>query len=109
MTEVGFELATCIRVLFLLNNNTFLPAPPLRKQSMVTALLLYRSTNPNGMARAAQIMSIFGVEDWRSDFFSEFLPALTAWQSEHGCLPPKVFTTPSLCAAYRASATSILG
>jgi len=36
------------------------------------------------IARGAQIMSTFGVEDWRSDFFSEFFPVLTAWQSEHG-------------------------
>jgi len=36
------------------------------------------------IARGAQIMSIFGVGDWRSDFFSEFFPVLTAWQSEHG-------------------------
>jgi hypothetical protein len=27
--------------------------------------------------RHAQIMSIFAAGDWRSDFFSEFLPALT--------------------------------
>jgi len=36
------------------------------------------------IARGAQIMSIFGVGDWRSDFCSEFFPVLTAWQSEHG-------------------------
>src|SRR5260370_11583766 len=45
--RVGFESMTCIKVFFLLNINTFLPAPPLRKQSMVTVLLRYRSTNPN--------------------------------------------------------------
>jgi len=28
--------------------------------------------------RDTQIMSIFGLDDWRSDFFSEFLPAFTA-------------------------------
>jgi hypothetical protein len=38
----------------------------------------------NDAVRQTQMMSIFGVGDWRSDFFSEFLPALTAWQSEHG-------------------------
>jgi hypothetical protein len=32
----------------------------------------------------AQIMSIFGVGDWRADFFSELPPLLTAWQSEQG-------------------------
>jgi len=31
-----------------------------------------------------QIMSIFGAGDWRSDFFSEFFPLFTAWQSEQG-------------------------
>jgi hypothetical protein len=36
------------------------------------------------IARGAQIMSIFGVGDRRSDFFSESFPLLTAWQSEHG-------------------------
>src|SRR5438876_10733764 len=46
--KVRFEPASCIRVLFLLNNNTFLPARPLLKQSLVTALLLYRSTNSDG-------------------------------------------------------------
>jgi len=30
------------------------------------------------MARTVQIMSIFGIGDWKSDFFSEFFPALTA-------------------------------
>ena len=34
--------------------------------------------------RDTQIMSIFGAGDWRSDFFSEFLPVFTTWQSEHG-------------------------
>jgi len=38
----------------------------------------------NEVVRDTQIMSIFGVGDWMSDFFSEFLPALTAWQSEQG-------------------------
>ena len=40
--------------------------------------------------RHTQIMSIFGVGDCRSDFFSESLPALTVWQSEHGCAPSNV-------------------
>jgi hypothetical protein len=34
--------------------------------------------------RHTQIMSIFVAGDCRSDFFSEFLPVFTAWQSEHG-------------------------
>ncbi len=40
--------------------------------------------------RHTQIMSIFGVGDWRSDFFSEFLPEFTTWQSKHGWAPSKV-------------------
>jgi hypothetical protein len=34
--------------------------------------------------RDTQIMSIFGVGDWRSDFLSELFPLFTTWQSEHG-------------------------
>jgi hypothetical protein len=41
---------------------------------------------------STHIKSIFGVGDWRSDFFSEFPPLLTAWQSEQGCAPSNVRT-----------------
>lgn len=38
-------------------------------------------------------MSIFGEGDWTSDFFSEFLPLFTTWQSEQGWWPSKVWQT----------------
>jgi hypothetical protein len=37
-----------------------------------------------------QIMSIFGVDDWRSDFFSVEFALLTTRQREHGCAPSNV-------------------
>jgi hypothetical protein len=40
--------------------------------------------------RHTQIMSIFGVGDWRSDFLSAVLPLLTILQREHGCVPSSV-------------------
>lgn len=44
----------------------------------------------NQIDRAKQMMSIFGVGDCTSGFFSEALPLLTMWQSEHGCAPSNV-------------------
>jgi hypothetical protein len=43
-----------------------------------------------GLAREAQIMSIFGTDDCKSCFFSEFFPLLTTRQSEQGCAPSNV-------------------
>ena len=52
-----------------------------RKQGLVWcayAWLLEKEDRHEEAVRDTQIMSILGAGDWRSDFFSEFLPAFTA-------------------------------
>src|SRR5207248_1423033 len=44
----------------------------------------------NQIGGAKQMMSIFSVGDCTSGFFSEALPWLTMWQSEHRCAPSNV-------------------
>jgi hypothetical protein len=58
--------------------------PMLQNEKSTDAYSKSLKSGAKPIARGAQIMSIFGVGDRRSDFFSESFPLLTAWQSEHG-------------------------